>query len=224
MPYLANGAKPTHDWHQFACELKKKELGLRKIHTNLYQELSRYDMIRLALHSSMQQYADYQPVWPHFDYGDKKYKYNMTCYSDLTSRQHMPERNHLKVLDPNNKSFSYTDVITSYTLLVCAIYLFFFVWTWGPFPLCSGAEPALQWLFEREGDQSLEAPPQGLQNIQAPQVMTSPSQVPSARRAVGVAGILKREQEIAARNDRYSSFTTWIATLPVRIGLFFPGP
>lgn len=59
-----------------------------------------------------------------------------------------------------------------------------------------GAEQALQWLFENESDPAADAPLQGYPG-QAPEMIQS-----FAASTPGIAGILKREQEIAARNDR----------------------
>lgn len=70
--------------------------------------------------------------------------------------------------------------------------------------LFAGVEAALQWLFEREGDPSLDAP---LQSAQSPNRRgTDPNVTRTSelqtRSTIGIAGILKREEQIAAKNDR----------------------
>ena len=63
----------------------------------------------------------------------------------------------------------------------------------------AGAEQALQWLFEHEHDPGPEAALPGSQPAQP----STP--LPSATSSPGIMGILRREEEIAARNDRCSS-------------------
>ena len=59
----------------------------------------------------------------------------------------------------------------------------------------AGPQQALQWLFEHEND-----PQAGLPLTESPSSGAGQQQI---RPVIGIAGILKREQEIAAHNDRY---------------------
>ena len=59
----------------------------------------------------------------------------------------------------------------------------------------TGAQQALQWLFEHENDPEAGMP--------LPNEASATIRVQQNVPIVGVAGILKREEELAARNDRY---------------------
>lgn len=58
----------------------------------------------------------------------------------------------------------------------------------------AGPQEALQWLIEHEKDPAADLPLQSTPALKARQMQSNP--------VVGIAGILKREEEIAARNDR----------------------
>lgn len=60
--------------------------------------------------------------------------------------------------------------------------------------LLAGAQQALQWLFEHENDPQAGLP--------LTETVSSGAGQQQIRPVIGIAGILKREQEIAAHNDR----------------------
>ena len=66
----------------------------------------------------------------------------------------------------------------------------------------TGVESALQWLFSNEHTPGIDQP---LPGVQAPGSTAGAPRASFSTATAGIAGILRREEELAARTDRHAA-------------------